>query len=188
MPNIGDIRKGCELGYSGRGKRFWAACTKCGKERWVPLVAGLPENKLCISCTRKLQFRVISNHPSWRGGRSSTIDGYVQLWIARDDFFFPMARVMTGHSGRVLEHRLVMAKHLNRCLLPWEIVHHKNGIRDDNRIENLQMLPSQTHHVSDSILKNRVKKLETLVEKQAKEIKLLQWHINELNKINKEVR
>jgi lambda repressor-like predicted transcriptional regulator len=76
-----------------------------------------------------------AQHGRWKGGRIVRSDGYIRVRIENDDVAAPMR---DGH-GYVLEHRVVMARHLGRALLRTETVHHKNGIRDDNRIENLEL-------------------------------------------------
>lgn len=74
-------------------------------------------------------------HPNAKLGWIINDDGYRLIRVSRFD---EMAS-MRNPSGYVLEHRLVMAKSLDRPLTSNESVHHLNGIRDDNRIENLEL-------------------------------------------------
>lgn len=74
-------------------------------------------------------------HRAWKGGRGVDAKGYVWVLLRQDDPLWCMA----GTKGRVLEHRLVMAKHIGRPLLDTETVHHRDGDKANNVIQNLQL-------------------------------------------------
>ena len=77
-------------------------------------------------------------NPNWKGGKKFDADGYVEIYQPTH----PSAR-----NGRyVLEHRLIMEECIGRLLKRSEVVHHINGIKSDNRLENLILLRGQADH------------------------------------------
>lgn len=76
------------------------------------------------------------DHPSWKGGRSYDGGGYVLVY-APDH---PRAR-----AGRVQEHILVIEEKIGRRVRRSEHVHHINGVKDDNRPDNLIVLSPGEH-------------------------------------------
>lgn len=73
---------------------------------------------------------------SWRGGHRRTGLGYMSIYAPEH----PRA-----NANYVLEHILVAEQKLGRPLRSGEVVHHLNGVRDDNRPENLEVLTVGEH-------------------------------------------
>lgn len=78
------------------------------------------------------------NH-SWKGGRYIDNDGYV-LVLATDHPF-------ANAQGYVREHRLVVENQIGRFLQPLEVVHHIDGDKQNNRIDNLQLFRTNGEHL-----------------------------------------
>lgn len=76
-------------------------------------------------------------NPNWRGGRRFDKDGYVLIYNP--------SHPMATSDGYMLEHRLVMEKEIGRYLTRGECPHHINGIKNDNRIENLELMSLPIH-------------------------------------------
>ena len=74
-----------------------------------------------------------SQNPYWGGGRyKDSTSGHI--WV------YNPGHPSSTKKGYVLEHRLAVEKSIGRYLRGNEIVHHKNKIKDDNRVENLEIV------------------------------------------------
>lgn len=140
---LGEKKK--QLNHNRTPNTFYD-CKECGKKvvRYVSPSAykkGTP-GFCCKSCGISFNGRLKTGArgSNWKGGKSHS--GGRILVLCPDH---PYA----NYHGRVLEHRLVMEKHIGRTLLPSEIVHHINHDSSDNRIENLQLYASNSQHVTD---------------------------------------
>jgi hypothetical protein len=155
-----------------RRARVWLCRCDCGTEKWVrgdDLRSDDDMRDGGVKSCGCLHKRVGAEHPGWRGGRK-VARGYVQVWVSPSSPYASMARSGGAQRQRyVFEHRLVMAEHLGRPLTRNEHVHHLNGAKDDNRIENLALTTPNEHAALDALrrkdelerLRARVVALET---------------------------
>lgn len=119
-----------------------------------------PEHRAKVIKTLAL-YRKGKDNPNWKGGkvysysekkdRINGAKGYV--WLKLPDH--PRAY----KQGYYPEHRYVMEQKLGRVLEKYEHIHHKNGLKDDNRIENLELVNAQTHNLITK-LESRIRELE----------------------------
>lgn len=92
--------------------------------------------------TKSLSRKRRERSKQWKGGRQISDKGYVLVYDKENPMAF--------QSGYILEHRLVMSQHLGRELESNEVVHHKNGNKLDNRLENLELLSRGEHTILHS--------------------------------------
>ncbi len=167
MPEIGEIQKGSNIQKCDKSNYYiWQACNTCGKQRWVKLLSdGTPKSKRCATCTLLANHSVLRGCQShlWKGGRTVVARGYIWVHLTPESPFYPMVK----KDGYVCEHRLVMAKSLNRCLPPKEVVHHINGDTGDNRIENLKLFQREQDHRQ---YHTKIRRLITILENRITEI------------------
>lgn len=143
----GDIKRGKEIGYNDRHAYIWVACPGCGKERWVGLRNKKPIYNICKSCVRKGKDnpnfgKYGKDSSNWKGGKYKDNNGYIKIWIDEKSPYFGMK----DSSRYIFRSRLVMAQSLGRLLTKSEVVHHRNEIVDDDRVENLKLFKNRTKH------------------------------------------
>ena len=174
----GRVKRASELGYvATRALYVELPCKRCGTLRW--LQASHPKD-LCNKCAaddRAKNYRGNQNS-RWAGGKITTKQGYVQVRVYPADPLYPLAGKL---NHRVFEHRLGLARYLGRCLENWELVHHKGTRypmdsyedRQDNRWENLEVVPNNVSNIAYTKMESRIRELE-------KQVKLLKWQIKTL--------
>lgn len=163
---VGDIKTGGELGMKFKEQKYiYESCNNCGRNRWVQVQSAGKYNK-CRKCHR-IGYNCEKNG-KWKGGRKISRCGYIEILLAPDDPYIKMAR----KSRYVLEHRLIMARALGRCLEEYEIVHHRDSNPNNNNLGNLVLIGDGSHNTMvEKTIRRKERRIAEL-EKEINELKL----------------
>jgi len=160
MPELGEVRRGREIGKTQeRFAYIWAACKVCGKQRWVVLTKGHPAHQYCFLCAQKAKGLAHrrENNGHWKGGRRMS-RGYVMIYCPDHS--------RAPKYGYIPEHILIWEQE-HGCPVPeGHVIHHLNGIKTDNRPENLAAISKRKHESYTFIhaLQARIREVETIME------------------------
>jgi hypothetical protein len=124
----------CKGAFKTKSATVEKCCGHCKK--LFTTLPGLDATYCSVPCTRK---GVGNTKRTWY----KNAQGYVVGGFTID-----------GKSRGILQHRYVMEQHLKRPLFDYETVHHVNGVRDDNRLENLEVWivrPHKGQRVQDTV-------------------------------------
>jgi len=133
-----------------KGGKITVTCAECGKTfKIFPcrkdkiIYCSLACRKLGKS--KKMKHRIGILNPRFKGGRYKNAHGYwIRTLSSLSDEERQLAKKMVTRTT-ILEHRVIIAKEIGRPLTKKDIVHHKNEIKGDNRIENLELLSISAH-------------------------------------------